>query len=67
MVKVVKTNKDGKVELTPEELEELLNKAYARGRSDGAIVCVPTVTAPPIQEPIPWWVNRPPTITCKGG
>lgn len=35
-IKVVSANKDGKIELTKKELENLLNEAYRDGYSDGS-------------------------------
>lgn len=35
-IKVVSANKDGKIELTKMELENLLNEAYRDGYSDGS-------------------------------
>ena len=38
-IKVVSANKDGKIELTKMELENLLNEAYRDGYSDGRSHC----------------------------
>ena len=35
MIKVFTTNKDGKIELTKEELQKMLNDAYTQGYVDG--------------------------------
>lgn len=43
-IKVVKVNANGNVELTPEELEKMLNEAYNDGYSDGS--SMHTTTSP---------------------
>lgn len=48
-IKVVSVNKDGKIELTKMELENLLNEAYRDGYSDGSshyITCTGISTTP---------------------
>lgn len=65
MVKVFTTNKDGKVEFTKEELENLLNEVWQDGRNSSGTYwwTSPTITNPN------WWTTTPNTygteITCK--
>lgn len=65
---VIETNKAGKVELTKEELQKMLDDAYNQGYEDGNKSV--TVTSPyyPITLPtnIPWSIDKDSvTITCQ--
>ena len=59
MIKVFTTNKDGKIELTKDELKALLDEAYWDGYRANShyVYSTPVVT--------PWWWTGP-TITCNG-
>lgn len=53
---VVVTEKDGKIELTKEELQQMLDEAYAQGRTDGTYVSV--TSSQWDTDPNKWIVNR---------
>ena len=58
MIKVFTTNKDGKIELTKDELKALLDEAYWDGyRANGHYIYSTPITTP-------WWYTGTPTITC---
>ena len=60
MIKVFTTNKDGKIELTKDELKALLDEAYWDGyRANGHYIYSTPVTTP-------WWYTGTPIITCNG-
>lgn len=76
MIIIYKESKDGKIEFTKEELENLLEQArkegydtgYSKGYGDGYIagkgyLNITTPTSP--ITPSPWWTS--PTITGTGG
>ena len=42
---VVVTEKDGKIELTKDELQNLLDESYAQGKADGARINTITTTS----------------------
>ena len=59
MVKVFKANENGKIELTIDELTQLLEEAEAEGRKN-IIITQPLQTTPPTNTPTypqPWWPN----------
>lgn len=59
MVKVFKANENGKIELTIDELTQLLEEAEAEGRKN-IIITQPLQTTPPTNTPTypqPWWAN----------
>ena len=59
MVKVFKANENGKIELTIDELTQLLEEAEAEGRKN-IIITQPLQTTPSINTPTypqPWWAN----------
>lgn len=66
MIKVFTLNEKGKIELTKDELEQLLNKSYWEGYSEGYSKKTPywTYTSPTISYPI---FNNPCKITCTDG
>lgn len=45
-VVVVSPNKDGKIELTKEELQKMLDDAYNKGYVEGKLKSYDTITAP---------------------
>ena len=45
-VVVVSPNKDGKVELTKEELQKMLDDAYNKGYTEGKLKSYETITVP---------------------
>lgn len=49
---IIEKNKDGKIELTKEELQKMLDDAYNQGYSDGR-VRYDTITYPSH----PWWTT----------
>ena len=57
-------DKFGKINLTPQELEELINKAYDAGWYDGKLANKPTLPYPYV--PCPSWPTWP-TITWTCG
>lgn len=68
-VVVVEKNKDGKIELTKDELQKMLNDAYNQGYSDGSSKRYDTITYP-ITTPV-WYstaetpkIIDKPEITC---
>lgn len=52
-VVVVEKNKDGKIELTKDELQKMLDEAYSQGYSDGKATKWDTITYPSN----PWYVS----------
>ena len=58
-VVVVEKNRDGKIELTKEELSKMLNDAYNQGYSDGRRY--DTITYPSS----PWYSTTTPTPVTK--
>ena len=46
MVVIVETNKDGKIELTKEELESIIEEAKEEGRREQLWWVSPTITTP---------------------
>ena len=60
-VVVVSPNKDGKIELTKEELQKMLDDAYNKGYADGKIKSWDTITVPSY----PTYYNNPATIPEK--
>lgn len=65
MIKIVQSNDEGKIVLTKEELEQLLEQSYDEGYSDGKLVSISRVNDS--YEKIPYWM-RPdykPTINCS--
>ena len=62
MIKVFTLNEKGKIELTKNELEQLLNESYWEGYSKKTSYW--TYTSPTIQYPI---FNKPCKITCTDG
>lgn len=71
---VITVKDDKKIILTKEELEEIIEKAYNQGVSDGSnqpiITPITTPTYPWYEyktTPVaPWWYNPYITITCGG-
>lgn len=69
---VIVKAKEEKITLTKEELEEIIEKAYNQGVSDGNTVVYPSYPYP--YHPViydtgtgtPWWRNPYVTITCGG-
>ena len=57
MIKVFTTNKDGKIELTKDELKKLLDEAYWEGYKSNSSLYVYNT---------PSWLSSPYTITCNG-
>ena len=57
-VVIIEKNKDGKIELTKEELQKMLDDAYSQGYADGR-VRYDTITYPSYPN---WWT----TVTCSG-
>ena len=45
-VVVIEKNKDGKIELTKDELQKMLDDAYSKGYSDGRATRWDTITYP---------------------
>lgn len=45
-VVVVSPNKDGKIELTKEELQKMLDDAYNKGYTEGKLKSLDTITVP---------------------
>lgn len=70
---VITVKDDKKIILTKEELEEIIEKAYNQGVSDGSnqtiITPITTPTYPWYEyktTPVtPWWYNPYITITCE--
>lgn len=62
MVTVVTLNNSGKIELTKDELTELLEQARQEGFKEG----VESLTRPYITTTGDWW-NKQPTITYTSG
>ena len=63
MVKVFTTNSDGKIELTKNELEKLLNEAWEGGRS----YCYPGPWSSKSDDKVittPLYINKGAKITC---
>lgn len=62
-VVVVEKNRDGKIELTKEELTKMLDDAYSQGHADGCsryeVISYPSITYP-INKP--WYTE----VTCSG-
>lgn len=58
MIKVFESNQKGKIELTKDELEKLLNEAYDDGKMSIVYVQYPTITTPN------WIISEPYKITC---
>ena len=52
MVVIVKENKDGKIELTKEELEQIIEDARSEGRRENPIWVAPY---PSVPSNAPWW------------
>lgn len=66
MYVVIVTEKDGKIELTRDELQKMLDEAYARGKVDGTTITYPIITNPnPITNPGITWTcsNNLDTVT----
>lgn len=56
MYVVIVTEKDGKIELTRDELQKMLDEAYAKGKADGTTITYPITTNPnPITNPNIVW------------
>ena len=59
-VVVVEKDKDGKIRLTKEELQKMLDDAYNQGHSDGSKYDY--ITYPSNTRTYPWYYT---TITCS--
>lgn len=55
--------KEGKIILSKEEFEDLLERAYQQGRADGAIRTITTPCTPPPTPITPFYST--PVLTCK--
>lgn len=75
MIVVVKENENGKIELTKEEIEKMVEDAYNEGFEHGMKANKPTLTYPQGIRSVPLpnyephynqetWI-KPPEITCK--
>ena len=54
MVVIVKENKDGKIELTKEELEQIIEDAQSEGRRENPIWVAPY---PSVPSTTPYWYS----------
>lgn len=63
MIKAFKLNKDGKIEFTLEELEQLLKEAEEEGRKTQSITYIPAPQSPTTPS-TPWWANQPQCVPC---
>lgn len=58
---ILKSDKDGNIIVTPEEIEKMVNDAYNAGYADGR-ASVPTTVTTPSYPSLPTWYT---TITCN--
>ena len=65
MIKAFKLNKDGKIEFTLEELEQLLKEAEEEGRKAQSITYIPAPQSPTTPS-TPWW-KQPMCVPCRTG
>lgn len=57
MIKVFTTNKNGKIELTADEIKKLLDEAYWEGYCNASNCHTFTYSSPSIASPYQWTVN----------
>lgn len=64
MIVIIEKNKDGKIELTEEELKKLLEQAKQEGRDEKTYYIAPTAPTPQL-TPAPNWITPTP-VMCNG-
>jgi lysozyme family protein len=58
MIKIFTLNSNSKIELTKEELEQIIQEAQLEMAQQTVFNNLQK------QDPIPWWVNNPQKVTC---